>query len=216
MSNYEKGKYSPDVIVLKRLSEYYGVTTDYLIGRSPHMTTDMNIEKMCCFTGLYQSSLRNLHECKKLGVAEVLNVLLSREMICEFINFCNDVISAGAFTEIMKRCKMHFDEYAEKEKSEANENKMKLLLDSFCEADNKRNQYENQAKQLAQILLDYYYNGDSTQQKKGYIIEKKLYPQFDNNQNNKIGLDDILSFDVCGINLYDFGVLDVNDSEEKQ
>ena len=74
LRNYERGETQPDVEILKRLSEYYNVTADYLVGRSPYPVANMNIEKMRDYTGLFQQSLKNLHETKDYGIAEVLNV----------------------------------------------------------------------------------------------------------------------------------------------
>ena len=34
LSNYETGQHQPDFSILCRLADYYGVTTDYLLGRS--------------------------------------------------------------------------------------------------------------------------------------------------------------------------------------
>lgn len=36
ISNYEKGIHSPDLNTLCKLADYFGVTTDYLLGRSNH------------------------------------------------------------------------------------------------------------------------------------------------------------------------------------
>ena len=35
LSKYETGNRKPDIEMLKKLSEYYGVSIDYLIGKSP-------------------------------------------------------------------------------------------------------------------------------------------------------------------------------------
>ncbi len=34
ISNYEKGVHYPDIIKLSKIADYFGVTTDYLLGRS--------------------------------------------------------------------------------------------------------------------------------------------------------------------------------------
>ena len=36
ISNYENGVYQPDLNTLCRFAEYYGVSIDYLLGRSTH------------------------------------------------------------------------------------------------------------------------------------------------------------------------------------
>lgn len=35
ISNYENGTNDPDLQTLCRIADYYGVTTDYLLGRTP-------------------------------------------------------------------------------------------------------------------------------------------------------------------------------------
>ena len=69
LRNYERGETQPDVEILKRLSEYYNVTADYLVGRSPYPVANMNIEKMCDYTGLCQWALKSVHTTKDNGVA---------------------------------------------------------------------------------------------------------------------------------------------------
>ena len=36
MSNYESGKHSPDIIVIKKMVEFFGCSTDYLLGMTEH------------------------------------------------------------------------------------------------------------------------------------------------------------------------------------
>lgn len=49
---YEKGKRKPDIEVLVRLADYYGVSTDYLLGLSDVSTTDKDLQFVCDYTGL--------------------------------------------------------------------------------------------------------------------------------------------------------------------
>lgn len=44
ISNYESGKHSPDVEVLKRMAEYLGCSVDYLLGLTGHKNYETNIE----------------------------------------------------------------------------------------------------------------------------------------------------------------------------
>ncbi len=49
VSNYELGKRSPDYETLKKLADFYNVTTDYILGNSdienPYNTPNVKIEK---------------------------------------------------------------------------------------------------------------------------------------------------------------------------
>lgn len=61
ISNYEKGVHYPDVYTLSRLADYYGVTTDYLLGR----------------TGLKQSSsVLDQHLTKDFTISDLVNITL--------------------------------------------------------------------------------------------------------------------------------------------
>lgn len=62
---YEKGKRKPDIEVLVRLADYYGVSTDYLLGLSNVPTTDKDLQFICDFTGLNQQSVEMLSKCNK-------------------------------------------------------------------------------------------------------------------------------------------------------
>lgn len=46
LANYEQGSRQPDYDMLKQLSDFYNVTTDYLLGKSdnPNMTEDESFE----------------------------------------------------------------------------------------------------------------------------------------------------------------------------
>lgn len=45
ISNYENGVHQPDLNTLGRLADFYGVSTDYLLGRSPYPAPSPCIEK---------------------------------------------------------------------------------------------------------------------------------------------------------------------------
>lgn len=45
ISNYEHGVHSPDLTMLSRLADYFGVTTDYLLGRTPQRFDPQYLER---------------------------------------------------------------------------------------------------------------------------------------------------------------------------
>ncbi len=47
ISGYESGNRTPDTETLQRIADYFGVTTDYLLGRTehPNFTTDMTLDE---------------------------------------------------------------------------------------------------------------------------------------------------------------------------
>ena len=126
-----------------------------------------------------------------------------------------DIIACGMFSGVMKRCESNLDKHNTKDKSTGNANIIKLILNYYHEAYAKKNQHENQAKQFTQKLIDCYYNADVNQPSKGYIIGQRIYNNLEKAQNN-LNPEDGMLFSVIDINLYDWGCIDVDDSEEKQ
>ena len=126
-----------------------------------------------------------------------------------------DIIACGMFSGVMKRCESDLDKHNTKDKSTGNANIIKLILNYYHEAYAKKNQHENQAKQFTQKLIDCYYNADVNQPSKGYIIGQRIYNNLEKAQNN-LNPEDGMLFSVLDINLYDWGCIDVDDSEEKQ
>ena len=126
-----------------------------------------------------------------------------------------DIIACGMFSGVMKRCESNLDKHNTKDKSTGNANIIKLILNYYHEAYAKKNQHENQAKQFTQKLIDCYYNADVNQPSKGYIIGQRIYNNLEKAQNN-LNPEDGMLFSVLDINLYAWGCIDVDDSEEKQ
>lgn len=126
-----------------------------------------------------------------------------------------DIIACGMFSGVMKRCESNLDKHNTKDKSTGNANIIKLILNYYHEAYAKKNQHENQAKQFTQKLIDCYYNTDVNQPSKGYIIGQRIYNNLEKAQNN-LNPEDGMLFSVLDINLYDWGCIDVDDSEKKQ
>jgi transcriptional regulator with XRE-family HTH domain len=44
VGTWETGKASPDAITLSKLADFFGVTTDYLLGRSDYQKSEKNFE----------------------------------------------------------------------------------------------------------------------------------------------------------------------------
>ena len=126
-----------------------------------------------------------------------------------------DIIACGMFSGVMKRCESNLDKHNTKDKPTGNANIIKLILNYYHEAYAKKNQHENQAKQFTQKLIDCYYNADVNQPSKGYIIGQRIYNNLEKAQNN-LNPEDGMLFSVLDINLYDWGCIDVDDSEKKQ
>lgn len=67
---YEKNKRKPDIDVLLKIADYYGVSADYLLGRTNAETTDRDLRFVCEYTGLSENTVTTLSE-----LHDPLNVL---------------------------------------------------------------------------------------------------------------------------------------------
>lgn len=61
IADMERGKTSPNVEVLMKLSEIFKTSTDYLFGLSDVSTTDVDIKQVCDYTGLSEEVVEALH-----------------------------------------------------------------------------------------------------------------------------------------------------------
>lgn len=59
---YEKNKRKPDIEVLTKIADYYGVSADYLLGRTNAETTDKDLRFICEYTGLSENAISTLCE----------------------------------------------------------------------------------------------------------------------------------------------------------
>lgn len=57
VAQWKDGKTMPDIYYLEKISEYFDVSTDFLLGRTPNPTTDTNVRAICEYTGLREKSL---------------------------------------------------------------------------------------------------------------------------------------------------------------
>ena len=79
MSYYETGTRTPDIELLIKIANYFGVSLDYLTHRTDIKSIDTDIQAVCEYTGLSEEAvdiLRNAEHNKDLNVS-VLNSLIS-------------------------------------------------------------------------------------------------------------------------------------------
>lgn len=73
MQKYLKAISDCSITNLSIIADYYGVSTDYLLGRTENRTTDNNIRSICEYTGLTEENAINLHFFKGLDAIIVMN-----------------------------------------------------------------------------------------------------------------------------------------------
>ncbi len=86
---YEKGKRTPDIEVLYKLSDYFNVTSDYLIGRTDKIGENTDVNAICKYTGLSEKSIIVLNKinnsseyCKEYH--KIINFLIEELNFVEY------------------------------------------------------------------------------------------------------------------------------------
>lgn len=76
-NKYLHDKAECGVFALSKIADYYGVSTDYLLGRTNIPTTDTEIKAVCEYTGLSEKAVKVLAEWRKLSIPHVVSEVLS-------------------------------------------------------------------------------------------------------------------------------------------
>lgn len=114
VNSYTLGNTAPDSDTLIKLSEYFNVSVDYLLGLSDVRTVDKDIKFVCDYTGLSENAVTNLHYLRN-----------------------TQVLDFEEYKHIVKRVRLHiedeelkknFEDYTQYEKSEKERNEIVLFL----------------------------------------------------------------------------------------
>lgn len=110
LSLYERGERSVNAELLLKIADYFNVSTDYLLGRTPNQTADTDLQGVLDFTGLSEKAVENLLYFTKNSEYKynVLNILLSTDNIK--ILLCGIV---GYFMNTVKTFETYFDKYGD-------------------------------------------------------------------------------------------------------
>jgi transcriptional regulator with XRE-family HTH domain len=80
---WEIGKAKPDIDTLVTIAGFFGVTTDYLLGKSDVKSVDTEMQAVCKFTGLTEKAVEVLQYWVTIGFFEArrqtLNLLIEQE-----------------------------------------------------------------------------------------------------------------------------------------
>ena len=60
LSFYENGERKPDAEIIFKMSAYFNVSADYLLGISNNKTIDMNLKAVCKYTGLSENAIEHI------------------------------------------------------------------------------------------------------------------------------------------------------------
>lgn len=69
---YEKGKRAPDIETLYEIAEYFDISADYLLGRTPNKTTNPELKSVCKYTGLSDKTCYFLHRLQSYANGQTM------------------------------------------------------------------------------------------------------------------------------------------------
>ena len=88
VAQWRDGNTRPDILSLKKIAEFYNVSTDYLLGLSNAPTRDIELKAICEYTGLSQNAIEKIVQIKgldaEMGADDLCNTL---SLIIENENF---------------------------------------------------------------------------------------------------------------------------------
>lgn len=61
IADIERGKTQPNIQDIKKLSQHFNVSTDYLLGLTDVKTSDIDIKAICEYTGVSQRGISRMH-----------------------------------------------------------------------------------------------------------------------------------------------------------
>ena len=88
ISNWQTGESVPDIIKLADIAQYFGVSTDYLLGLSDTKSPDASAKAAVEYTGLSEEAVERLHSGLKDYELEVIQLIKD-------IIMCNQRISSA-------------------------------------------------------------------------------------------------------------------------
>lgn len=97
ISQYRTGTSRPSLENLCKIADFYSVSTDYLLGRTPNKTTNPKLQEISEYTGLSAASAEYLHNSVNAGRAQVLELLISHPWILDTLHayLYNDIDSVA-------------------------------------------------------------------------------------------------------------------------
>lgn len=111
VNSYTLGNTVPNADVLVKLSKYFDVSTDYLLGLSDAATTDNDIKAICTYTGLSEKSIKILNEIKKFDWQDIRRIINTINFLIEDFNLIalDDEYETASFNEsIIKKIDDYF------------------------------------------------------------------------------------------------------------
>ncbi len=77
IAQWKDGNTRPDIVSLRKISEFYEVSTDYLLGLTPNPTTDEATKELCATLGLSEIAIDYLRNNENEHLRNVINFLFA-------------------------------------------------------------------------------------------------------------------------------------------
>lgn len=101
LSLYETGQRAINIDLLKKIAEYFNVSSDYLLGLSDAATNDADLKAVCDYTGLSEDAVRELNfTVDSISQPEALD-LEESEHVTELLKTLSWLISERHIYEII-------------------------------------------------------------------------------------------------------------------
>lgn len=86
ISNYEKDKSTDFADGINLLADKFGVSADYLLGRTQNYTQDIKIQAICNYTGLSQETVELLHRNKAIYSRQKTTEIIYKDVVDTLFN----------------------------------------------------------------------------------------------------------------------------------
>lgn len=115
LSLYERAERTINIDLLVKISKYFNVSTDYLLGLTGNKTNDTELQAVCGYTGLCEDAVKSLATCNNsdffyfllFDFFDLPDVISNEEKetrhktILDKINITNDFIASDYFWKIV-------------------------------------------------------------------------------------------------------------------
>lgn len=81
LSRYENADRTINIEVMLEIAKHYNVSADYMLGLTENQTTDSNLQSVCEYTGLSETSVTKLHEMGSLLRNRIINGTFMEDLI---------------------------------------------------------------------------------------------------------------------------------------
>lgn len=179
ITNWQLGESAPNVIALAKIAEYFGVSTDYLLGLSDTRNPDVSARAAVAYTGLSEKAVEKLNN----GIVDnaAYGARLNHQKKCDYLRIASEFICSSEFTEIIHRL-VNAEKCAHKEGLLQNLNEDRFTaLTTNHEGDSVF--ARPTARLLTSDIFDYINSAQSNLDGRSYQTNK-----FDNSTDKKIKL----------------------------